>query len=103
MSNLTPWQRRKLQSLCDERHPILSRLRLPNPRPSDRRLLRHIERQIDWYELKEYRPAHEHHRAQMRKIAKLYQQTRRLARLRGVELPTMKEAMKQQKDFSCST
>lgn len=67
-SPLTRWQQEKVYALCGERHPILSRLRDGSERPGDRALLRHIERQIDWYHAKEYQPSRDYWQRQMRKI-----------------------------------
>lgn len=93
-SPLTRWQQEKVYALCGERHPILSRMRTGEERPTDRALLRHIERQIDWYELKEAKPGHDYMRAQIRKAGQVYRRLRHTAKLAGVELPTMQEALK---------
>lgn len=75
---LTRWQQQKAQSLADERHPILSRLRGEQERPGDRRLLRHIERQLDWYQLKEAKPGREIRRAETQRLEALVRKADRL-------------------------
>lgn len=92
-SPLTRWQQEKVYALCGERHPILERRFTGRERPTDRALLRHIERQIDWYELKEYKPSHDYWRAEMRRLGRLYARVRRTAKRCGLELaplPRMK-------------
>jgi hypothetical protein len=47
-------------------------------RPSDKRLLRHIERQIDWYQMKEYKPTHDYWRKRLRETNALVRRINRL-------------------------
>lgn len=74
------WRNKKLQALCDERHPILRRMRLGDELATDRALLRHIHREIDFYEMQEMRPAREHHRGNMRKAKAILRKLKMLTR-----------------------
>lgn len=78
------WRERKLRELCDERHPILSRQRSGHALPTDRALLQHIHREIDFYQMQEFEPAHARHVLQMRKMNGLMRRVKNLtARLDG--------------------
>ena len=77
-SPLTRWQQEKVYALCGERHPILSRRRAGNARPGDARLLRHIEREIDWYQMKEAKPGLDAMRAKLRQVNRFKRRVERL-------------------------
>jgi len=79
MSTDPLWRSLKLQELCDERHPILSRMRLGDALPNDEAILRHIRREIDYYQMQEARPAFAYGQNQMRKLRNLALRVKRMA------------------------
>lgn len=83
MPALTPWQQRKLRSLYDERHPIITRKFTGKALPNDEAVKRHIERQIDWYEAKLYREVHERNEALLHAMERAAYWMHRAAELRG--------------------
>lgn len=51
------WREKKLRELCNERHPILTRHFLGKPQPTDAALLKHIHRELDFYEMQLLKPS----------------------------------------------
>lgn len=80
-SPLTRWQQEKAWSLCCERHPILIRRWSGKERPNDKLLLRHIEREIDWYHMKAAKPGLDAMAARLRKANALNRKIQRLIAL----------------------
>jgi hypothetical protein len=89
------WREKKMCQLCDERHPILSRLRqlrpdvwgqsrvriasLTDEERRLRRLLAHIHRELDFYEMQIAKPGLDAMREKNRQLGLLLRRVRRLA------------------------
>lgn len=77
-SALTRWQQEKLWELCQERSAVVLRKFGGNaPRPTDKRLQRHLEREIDWYQMKEYKPSHDYWRAKIREVNRMLRKVKK--------------------------
>ena len=89
------WREKKMRELCNERHPILSRLRQLRPdvwgqsrtriaslteeERRLRRLLAHIHRELDFYEMQIAKPGLDAMREKSRQLGALARRVRRLA------------------------
>lgn len=78
-SPLTRWQQEKLWSLCQERSKVVMRRHFGDgkPLPGDKRLQRHLEREIDWYQMKEYKPSHDYWRGKIREVNRMIRKAKR--------------------------
>lgn len=85
-SPLTRWQQEKVWALCRERSTVVMRrcYGAGGPeRPGDKQLQRHLEREIDWYHMKEAKPGLDHMRAELRSINALNRRVHVLIRKAG--------------------
>lgn len=64
----------RLGELARERSHVVSRSFAGSPEPGDTALLRHLERELDWYEMQLLRPAFERLEAEARAKRKLARQ-----------------------------
>jgi hypothetical protein len=71
----------RIRGLHRDRHVVLDAMRMGDGTPGQHRLLRHLEREIDWHEAKEMRPHWEARRREVREVRALARRVTRLVTL----------------------
>lgn len=87
LSNRLPRWSEKHAELCKEYGPLAGKLVRGEISPAERRILAHVRRELDWYEMAMLRPDFERMEAQVREHRRLGREIRRLVAKVRKELP----------------